>query len=278
MFRLGLFLVMGFSPLELWGDPLSSFAAVRALSHDEAAKALPVRIDATVLGADPASAWSLFMHDGTAGCYVKLVTVGSAPRFPPGTQVRLEGFSMLLGYFPSVGRARVTVRGSGSLPKPVRLTADQLFAPEFDSAWVEVPAVVVGYEARDQRFTLDLQVYGLPFKAELPVETGADERAAALMQRQVVLRGVLGTIFNGQRQMTDRHFFVSSFDAITPTSLVPNGASASLIKVAQALTGAFGPDTPIRVRGTRSGRRRCNRTARRRRTTDRRSRSRPCCR
>lgn len=249
MSRLGAYLVMGLAPLGVWADALTSFAAVRALPHEEAAKARPIRVEGTVLGADPASPWSLFMHDGTAGCYVKLVAGDGTPDFPPGTRLLVEGVSMLLGYYPNVGRARAVARGRGSVPQPVRLTADQLFAPESDSAWVEVPAVVVGYEARDQRFTLDLQVYGLPFKAELPVEPGADEQAAAVMQRPVVLRGVLGTIFNSQRQMTDRHFFVSSFKAIMPTGLAPDAGSAPAINVAQVLTGGFGPDTPIRVRG-----------------------------
>ena len=249
MLLLRLLLVVGLAPLALRAETLLSFAAVRALSHDEAEKGLAVKLEATVLGADPASPWNLFMHDGTAGCYVKLVPGKDASALPPGTRLRVEGTSMLLGYYPSVGGARATVLGPGPLPIPVRLAADQVFSPEFDSAWVEVPAVVVGYETKDRRFTLDIDVYGLPFKAELPVEARAEERAAALMQRQVRLRGVLGTIFNRQRQMTDRHFFVSSFDAIVPTMVVADGRTAPLIEVARVLTGGFGPKTPIRVQG-----------------------------
>lgn len=249
MLRLCLLLVIGFASLALGADALVSFAAVRALSPDEAAKHRPVKLEGTVLGADPASPWNLFMHDGTSGCYVKLVPGTEGPHFSPGTRLRVEGVSMLLGYYPSVGNALATVRGPGPLPIPARLTADQLFSPEFDSAWVEVPAVVVGYETRDGRFTLDIEVYGLPFKAELPVEVRGEEYAAAFMQRQVVLRGVLGTIFNRQRQMTDRHFFVSSFDAIVPADVVADGRAAPLIEAAQVLTGGIGPNTPIRVQG-----------------------------
>ncbi|WP_414660944.1 sensor histidine kinase [Horticoccus sp. 23ND18S-11] len=246
---LRLLLLTGFAPLALQADPLVSFTAVRALPHDEAEKGLEVKLDATVLGADPASPWNVFMHDGTAGCYVKLVPGKEPAHFPPGTRLRVEGSSMLLGYYPSVGAARATVLMRGPLPLPARLSADQIFSPEFDSAWVEVPAVVVGYEARDRRLTLDIEVYGLPFKAELPVEARADERAAALMQRQVLLRGVLGTIFNRQRQMTDRHFFVSSFDAIEPVDVVAAGGAAPLIAVAQVLTGGYGPKSPVRLQG-----------------------------
>lgn len=249
MVRLILMLAIASGVRALAAEALGSFAEVRALSQAEAAKGRPVRLEAAVLGADPASAWNLFMHDGTAGCYVKLVPQTEPPDFPPGTRLGIEGTTMQLGYYPNVGAARVTRRGSAPLPAPARLTADQLFSPEFDSAWVEVPAVIVGYESKDQRFTLDIDVYGLPFKAELPVADRAEESAAALMQRQVILRGVLGTIFNRQRQMTDRHFFVSSFDAIMPVNAISDAGPAPLVNVAHVLTGGFGPATPIRVRG-----------------------------
>ncbi|MEI8289144.1 MAG: sensor histidine kinase [Verrucomicrobiota bacterium] len=230
-------------------EPLKNFAAVRALSADEATNGWPVQLDATVLGVDPASRGSLFMHDGTAGCYVKLLSGTNSPEFSPGTRLRLTGITMPLGYYPSIGRARAKVIGKAPIPEPVQLTAEQIFAPELDSAWVEVPAVVVGYEMGDQRFTLDLEIYGLPFKAELPMQDRIEERAMPLMQRRVRLRGILGTIFNRQRQMTDRHFFVPALEAIVPLKPNDRGEEELLIKVAQLLTAGFGSDAHIRVRG-----------------------------
>ncbi len=100
-----------------------------------------------------------------------------------------------------------------------------------------------------QRFTLDIQVYGSLFKAELPLQQGAEEQAAALMQRPVLVRGILGTIFNRQRQMTDRHFFVPSFASIIPTLPPASDQADPLIKIAQILTGGFGPQDHIRIRG-----------------------------
>jgi signal transduction histidine kinase len=230
-------------------EPLRSFTAVRALSQDEADAGEPVRVEATVLGVDPASPWNLFMHDGTAGCYVKLVPGTNAPSFVPGQRLRVDGVSMKLGYYPNVGRARVKLLGKGTVPEPVQLSPDQIFSPDFDSAWVEVPAVVIGYESKDERYTLDIKVYGQSFKAELPLESRAEERVSKLLQRPVRLRGVLGTIFNQQRQMTDRHFFVPSFDAIVPTVAPLNGDAAPLIEVTQMLTGGYGPSMHIRIKG-----------------------------
>ena len=236
-------------PLAAKSETLTNFAQVRALSQEEAKQHIPVRLDAIVLGADPSIPWNFFLHDGTAGCYVQLLPGTNTPYFSPGTKLRLNGISQSLGYYPSVTRAQVEVIGKGEIPAPVRLLADQIFSPEMDSAWVEVPARVVGYETGDKRFTLDIQVYGSVFKAELSLQNGAEDQAAALMQRPVRLRGILGTIFNRQWQMTDRHFFVPSFASIGPT-LPPAGDQADpLIKVAQILTDGIGPQTRIRVRG-----------------------------
>jgi signal transduction histidine kinase len=230
-------------------EPLRDFAALRALSPEAAAQSRSIEVEAIVLGSDPASPWNLFLHDGTAGCYVNLIPGTGVAHFPPGTRIALDGVSLPLGYYPSVGRGRARILGTGPLPVPIRLTTDQIFSPALDSAWVEVPAVVVGYEARDQRLTLDLEVYGLSFKAELPVEERAEEKAAALLQRPATLRGVLGTIFNQQRQMTDRHFFLASLDAIVPVRLPAETAAAPLIRIGQMLTAGFGPQTHIRLQG-----------------------------
>lgn len=248
---LRLLTLLGFILPAVAAEPLVSLAAVRALSHEAASRGLPVRVEATVLGRDPASPWNLFVHDGTAGCYVNLQPQAGAtpPHLPPGTRVDIEGVSLPLGYYPSIGGGRARVVGAGALPPPERLSAEQLFAPGLDSAWVEVPAIIVGFENRDDRITLDLEVYELSFKAELPFEAAAREKAAALMLRPVSLRGILGTIFNRDRQMTDRHFFVPSLAMIVPLPLTSEGSVAPLIRVAEFLTAGFGPHTHVRVQG-----------------------------
>jgi signal transduction histidine kinase len=228
---------------------LRSLAAVRALTPEEAAAQRPVTVEATVLGHDPATPWNLFVHDGTAGCYINLKPGPEPPHFPPGTRVRIAGVSRPLGYYPSISQGVATVLGKAELPPPLRLQPQDIHQPQLDSAWVEVAAVVVGFEVRDGRLTLDIEVHGRPFKAELPMAAGAEERASALMQHAVVLRGVLGTIFNRQRQMTDRHFFLSSLDAITPAPLPAAGEDAPLVPITRLLTAGFGPQTPVRVRG-----------------------------
>jgi signal transduction histidine kinase len=230
-------------------EPLTRLAELRALPASEAASKLPIHVEGTVVGIYPENPAQFFLHDGSAVSFVRVPDGTTSPKVAPGDHVRVEGSSDPLGYYPSIRGALVTVLGTRPLPPPLQPGAGQLHAPEMDSEWVEVPAVVIGYEAEESRFTLALEVHGLPFKAELPPSPDAEERAAALMQRPVRLRGVIGTIFNRQRQMTDRHFFVSSFDAIVPTTPRTDGESSPLLEVGSLLTAGYGPLSMVRVQG-----------------------------
>ena len=230
-------------------DPLTRLADVRALSAEEAASAVPVRVQGTVVGLEPSAPFHFFLHDGSAGCFIKTQPSGRPGALAPGDLVRVDGVSDPLGYYPSIKDGRVKVIGKGPLPTPVTPAAGQMFSPQLDSEWVEVPAVVTGYESRDARLTLEVEVHGLPFKAELPLTATAEIRAVELMQRPILLRGIMGTIFNRQRQMTDRHFFVSSPESITPTLPQSDGENAPLLDIAHLLTGSFGPTTLVRLKG-----------------------------
>ncbi|MEY3897206.1 MAG: hypothetical protein RLZZ214_2727, partial [Verrucomicrobiota bacterium] len=231
-------------------EPVTDLAVLRALPAEEAAAGVPVRVEGTVVGLEPSAPFHFFLHDGSAGCFIKTRPSGRPAKLAPGDRVRVEGVSDPLGYYPSVKEGRVKILGKNPLPPPVKPGAGEMFSPQLDSQWVEVPAVITGYEIADERITLAVEVHGLPFKAELPVTADAETRAAALMQRPVRLRGVMGTIFNRQRQMTDRHFFVPFFDSIIQTAPREDGESYPLLTVAQLLTGPYGPTTLVRLQGT----------------------------
>ena len=231
-------------------EPVTDLPTLRALPAEEATAGVPVRIEGTVVGLEPSAPFHFFLNDGTAGCFIKTHPSGRPAKLVPGDRVRVEGISDPLGYYPSVREGRVKILGKSPLPPPVKPSAGEMFSPGLDSQWVEVPAVITGYEVADERITLAVEVHGLPFKAELPMTADAEKQAAALMQRPVRLRGVMGTIFNRQRQMTDRHFFVPSFESIIQTAPSENGESYPLLTVSQLLTGAYGPTILVRLQGT----------------------------
>jgi signal transduction histidine kinase len=231
-------------------EAVTNLTDLRKLTAAEASTAIPVRIDGIVVGLEPATRFHFFLHDGGAGCFIKTHPSGRPDKLKPGDHVRVEGFSDPLGFYPSVKDGKVKILGSKPLPPPANPAAGDMFSPQLDSEWVEVPAVITSYEIADDRITLAVEVHGLPFKAELPVTHDAEPRAATLMQRPVRLRGVMGTIFNRQRQMTDRHFFVQSFDEIKLTEHRQNGENLPTLTVSELLTGPYGPTTLVRLQGT----------------------------
>jgi signal transduction histidine kinase len=231
-------------------EVVRDLATLRALSPEDAALGAKVCIEGTVVGLEPSAPFHFFLHDGKAGCFIKTILAGRPAALVPGDRVRVFGLADPLGYYPSVKEGRVKILGKSALPLPVKPNAGEMFSPQLDSQWVEVPAVITSYDVADERITLAVEVHGLPFKAELPMTPDAEEMAAALMQRPVRLRGVMGTIFNRQRQMTDRHFFVPSFDSIIQSAPCDKGVNHPLLKVSQLLTGSYGPDTLVRIQGT----------------------------
>jgi signal transduction histidine kinase len=231
-------------------EPITSLSDLRALSVEVASSGVPVQVEGTVVGLAPGAPFHFFLHDGTTGCFIKTILKGR-PAVPvtPGDRVMVKGVSDALGYYPSVKDGHVRILGKAPLPLPVTPGAGELFSPRLDSQWVEVPAVVTGFEIADHRVTLDVEVHGLPFKAELPLSPDAGKTAVSLMQQPVRLRGILGTIFNSQRQMSDRHFFVPDFGAIVPAAPAKTEGSPPLLDVSRLLTGSFGPSTLVRLRG-----------------------------
>jgi signal transduction histidine kinase len=230
--------------------PLTSLSDLRGLSAEVASSGVPVSIEGTVVGLVPSAPFHFFLHDGTSGCFIKTILKGR-PAIPvvPGDRVMVTGVSDALGYYPSVKDGHVRVLGKAPLPLPVTPDAGELFSPHLDSQWVEVPAIVTGFEIADKCVTLNVEVHGLPFKAELPPSPDAEKTAVSLMQQPVRMRGIIGTIFNAERQMTDRHFFVPDFAAIVPAAPTNTGGIPPLLDVSRLLTGSFGPTALVRLRG-----------------------------
>ncbi len=243
------FLLLGSIPLAASEMPLPTFAELRALSQSEAAKHLPVLLTATVVYSDPKKS-GFILHDGTAGCFVSPAKPLDRPEeLRPGTRVRIRGFSNPITYFPDVINATVEVLGQGEPPAPRQVTGADLFSRSIDSEWVEVPAVVVGVETGGLAFTLVVEIEGVPFKADIPFQADSAVRAAALMQRKVRLRGVVGTVYNRQRQLTGRHFFVPSFDDIIPFDDSSDRGTVPTRKIGDLLQNDLGPESMVRVRG-----------------------------
>lgn len=230
--------------------PVDAVEKLRAMSATEAAKHLPVRFEGTVVYCD-SSKQTVVVHDGVAGANVRIAPgCPDRARIQPGARVKVEGVSDTGLYFPRVLEAKVTFLGMGKVPEPRQVGGGELFDPELDAGWVEVPATVVGVEQGGKNFTLVMEIQGVIYKALLPYKDDSVFRAATLMQRHVRLRGVLRTISNAQRQMTGRCFLVPSFDQIVPVEKQAASSQAPLRQINELLRCNHDQNALVRVRGT----------------------------
>jgi signal transduction histidine kinase len=231
-------------------EPLRSLAEIRGLTEEVAGRALPVRIEAVVIYAN-SNLDELIVNDGTASCYtgVNVTAVHPANRPKAGDRVLLEGVTHYFGFFPVFRTQSWEIIGRGEIPEPYPISADEIYLPQFDTGWVEVPAVVTGVETGGIAYTLVVEVFGQTFKADVPNCPDAAERAASLMQRPVRLRAVLGTVFNPHGQLTSRHFLVPSFDDIRPTAPAADTTKVPLLTVLDLLKANSSPADLVSLEG-----------------------------
>lgn len=227
--------------------PLRTLAAVRALPHEEAAKGMPVEIVGTVIFTDPKDP-GMIVHDGTDSCWF-----GAKTPFPEGlksgSKVRATGRTNSRSYFADVVETEAVVLGHGDLPEPRHVTGRDLFSPLLDSQWIEIDAVVIGTEEGGLGFTLAVDIDGITYKADVPMQSDTAERVAAVMQRRVKLRGIVGTVYNENNQMTGRHFFIPSFDQIILTETKLPEVPPPTKKIAALLRNDNAPNEMTRVTG-----------------------------
>ncbi len=228
---------------------LESIARIRSLGIADAALHPQADVTGVVIFYDRARN-DVILNDGQDGIYVGLSDeLKVRPVFGPGSRVRVEGRVEPGGFLPLVLCSKLTVLGQDSLPAAKRVAESDLFSPALDCQWVEMPAIVTGYESGGRYGTLTLEVGGWRTKAQLPGASDAEEKARRIMQRPVLVRGALGTVFNDQRQLTDRYFFVPSFDEIIPTDSEGNSAPPELRPINELLRSDVSSGSRVRVRG-----------------------------
>lgn len=229
-------------------EPLTNISQIRSLSGEQRIKNLPVKLDAVVtyyhLG------WGvLFVHDGKDGICVGVPTEQRNKDFAPGTKLHVEGVAGPGEFLPVVLPSVLEERGTGDLPQAERVSAEQLFEPALDCHPVEVQAIVKGTWFSDDSLVVDLQIDGWSVKAIVPQQQARTQLPWQLLERRMRVRGVAGTHFNDQRQMSGRLLFVPGLESFVvdeearPVAEVPVVPVDGLLRVDSALRQR------VRVRG-----------------------------
>ena len=186
---------------------LSTVAAVRALSNQEAARHLPVDLQATVTF----FRWyekTLFVQEAGVGVYVYATT---DLRLQPGDLVRVRGTTS--GSFnPIVVSNDIALLGHGELPRPVPATWRSLIRADDDCLWVTARGTVkvaeMGFSSGRVVTHLLLGMDG--GIAEALVDSDDPAKIKGLLDAEIEITAVGGEQFDGKMQQTGVQLHVPS--------------------------------------------------------------------
>ncbi|HYP05540.1 MAG TPA: ATP-binding protein, partial [Bryobacteraceae bacterium] len=228
---------------------LTSVAAVRSLSGVVAAKGIPVRFNAIVTYHNPRN-YVLFIQDQTGGIYVSCHGGPPAP-VQAGDRVELTGVTAAGDFAPIIVRPMFHVLGHGGLPRPASVSLDALTSGVHDSALLSAEGVVRSVQHLEDHSALMLRIPG----STVPVFVlgRSVEELKRFTDARVRITGVLGGVFNTQRQLQGVRLYAASDDQIQV--LEPPVAAPPLRRIRDLLQ--FNPDLApghrVRVRGVVTG-------------------------
>ncbi len=193
--------------------PLTRIAQIRRL--DAAVIGRRVSVTGVVTFFDPI--WGmLFVQDADEGIFVFMR--GVETRVATGDRVRIDGRADPGEFAPSITEPTITVLGRAPLPAAIRPKLEILASGVLDSQWVELEATVRGiYPLNEGHLSFTAQVGPVRLLVSLPGEW-RQPFPRHLVDARVRLRGVVGTIFNSNRQMMGVSLFTPSLEFVTVVS------------------------------------------------------------
>ena len=206
---------------------LTQAGQVRQLSPEQAARGYPVRVRGVITGDVPSP--DFFVQDSTAGVYVE----GDQSHLFPhhlGDRVEIEGITGPGKFAPVIRERKLRVLGKGALPKSRLYSFSELADGQMDSQWVQVRGIVrsVSIDRTSwQEITLAMRVVSGAgqFTVRVPISKEGD--FSSWTDREVLLEGVCGSLFNYQRQLSGVLFYVPRLSFIkveAPAQEVPFSA------------------------------------------------------
>ena len=195
------------------GSTLTTAAQVHSLGKSGAQAGYPVRMRAVVTYFDPVN-HLLFVQDSTDGIFVE---TPESPPLRPGDLVEITGVTTA-DFAPDVAKAHVAVVGRAHLPAPSTNSFQSAIRGREDCRWIDLGGIVQQVVAGQGDALLTLEWGRERYKAHVlaPVES-----LASLVDAEVRVRGVCGSLFNAKRQMLGIQMFVPGREFITVTHPAP---------------------------------------------------------
>ena len=205
---------------------LRTLRELKSLSVDAAVKQLPVDVKAKVTFVD-VPAGILFLQDETAGAYVDIH--GQIIDLRPGDSVQVKGVSNPGEYAPIISKPKIKILARGQLPKPSTLSLQALASGNSDGSWVQVTGIVRSVQRLQNQHSFKLAIGGSSFPVQFPWTFDTSSLHERLLDAQVRVNAVCGTIFNEKRQLVGIRFFVPDVASVQILEPAPEEA-ASIVR------------------------------------------------
>ncbi len=200
---------------------------LKSLSVEAAAKQIPVEVKGTVTFLDLFTSL-LFVEDASAGVYVDIHN--QVPDYLRlGDRVRIVGVSGPGEYAPIIVHPKIKVLAHGTLPKPSKLSLQALASGNADGKWVQVSGIVRSVQQLKDQHSLKLAIGGNSYLVQFPRSLDSSALEDQLLDSQVRINAVCGTLFNEKRQLTGIKFFVPDLASVQIMEPAPKEA-ASMVR------------------------------------------------
>jgi signal transduction histidine kinase len=218
---------------------------IRQLAPEEAARGYRVKIRGVVTNDVPYP--DFFVQDATAGIYVE----GSlSPRFAHhwGDLVEVEGITGPGRFAPVIREQKTRVLGKGTLPPTHVHPFSELAGGQQDSQWAAVRGIVRSVSIdrtswHETVLALTVASGGGRFTVRIPITR--DEDFSSWIDREVLVEGVCGSLFNTQRQLIGVLFYVPDLRLIKVETQAKEVPVSSLMRFTPEGTSQH----RVRVRG-----------------------------
>jgi len=187
--------------------PLTSLRQIHALSNAEASHALPVAFEATVTYFRSYER-TMFVEDDGNAIYVQAVT---GTNLVPGDRILIKGITEP-SFRPFVRSSSITFLGHGAVPKPERVTFDQLMRAERDCHYVTLQAHVrtADLVTTSNVVSTRLHLIADGGEAEAVVDSSDPAPLKDLLDTDVEVTGAASGRFDGKMQQTGVEIHVTS--------------------------------------------------------------------
>jgi signal transduction histidine kinase len=226
--------------------PLLTHAVqIRQLAPEEAGRGYRVKIRGVVTNDVPYP--DFFVQDGTAGIYVE----GSlSPSYTHhwGDLVEIEGITGPGRYAPVIRELKTRVLGKGTLPATRTYPFSEVAGGQQDSQWAAVRGIVRSVSIdrtswRETVLALTVASGGGRFVVRVPITH--EEDFSSWIDRDVLVEGVCGSLFNTQRQLIGVLFYVPDLSLIRVETQAKEVQVSSLMRFTAEGTSQH----RVRVRG-----------------------------